>query len=275
MVLRPQPIVETLEALHAARGGASRTILLSPQGARFDQRAAERLAREPALTFVCGRYEGFDERIRSFVDEELSIGDFVLLGGEAAALCVIEATARLVPGVIGNLESTHEESHTTGLLEYPHYTRPAEFRGMSVPEVLRSGNHARIAAWRREEAIRRTFERRPELLADARRLGEGIVALQAENGRFHPQKLTWPQGMPSDHVSIYYPGEACLALARLSVHTDDGRLEDPVAGSDMLMLLRYGSKPGEGRRQELERISPRIWRIKDEDSEAESELPWH
>ena len=167
MVLRPQPIVEALEALDAQREGGSRKILLSPQGARFDQRAAERLANEPALTFVCGRYEGFDERIRSFVDEELSIGDFVLLGGEAAALCVIEATARLVPGVIGNLESTHEESHTTGLLEYPHYTRPAEFRGMDVPEVLRSGNHAAIAKWRREQAIRRTFERRPELLETA------------------------------------------------------------------------------------------------------------
>ena len=164
MVLRPQPIVEALEALDAARGTPTRKILLSPQGARFDQRAAERLATEACLTFVCGRYEGFDERIRGFVDEELSIGDFVLLGGEAAALCVIEATARLVPGVIGNLESTHEESHTTGLLEYPHYTRPAEFRGVEVPEVLRSGNHAAIAAWRRRESIRRTFERRPELL---------------------------------------------------------------------------------------------------------------
>lgn len=167
MVLRPQPMVDTLDALDAERAGPTRKILLSPQGARFDQRAAERLAAEPCLTLVCGRYEGFDDRIRSFVDEELSIGDFVLLGGEAAALCVIEATARLVPGVIGNMESTHEESHTIGLLEYPQFTRPAEFRGMAVPEVLRGGNHAAIAAWRRREAIRRTFERRPELLETA------------------------------------------------------------------------------------------------------------
>lgn len=183
MVLRPQPMVDTLEALDAQRGAPTRKVLLSPQGARFDQRAAERLSGEPCITMICGRYEGFDERIRSFVDEELSVGDFVLLGGESAALCMIEAIARLVPGVIGNMESTHEESHTTGLLEYPHYTRPAEFRGMDVPDVLRSGNHAAIASWRRREAIRRTFERRPDLLETAELSDEErafVASLQEE-----------------------------------------------------------------------------------------------
>ena len=116
---------------------------------------------------VCGRYEGFDERIRGLVDEEVSLGDFVLLGGEAAALAVIEATARLLPGVLGNDESATYESHAEGLLEYPQYTRPEEFRGEKVPDVLRSGNHAAIARWRRKESLRRTLERRPDLLEGA------------------------------------------------------------------------------------------------------------
>ncbi|HJK94785.1 MAG TPA: tRNA (guanosine(37)-N1)-methyltransferase TrmD [Polyangiaceae bacterium LLY-WYZ-15_(1-7)] len=167
MVMMPGPVVETLEALDAERGGPTRRVLLSPQGARFEQGAAERFAALPALTLVCGRYEGFDERIRHHVDEEISLGDFVLLGGEIAALAIIEATARLVPGVLGNAESASEESHTTGILEYPQYTRPAEFRGEGVPEVLLSGHHAKIARWRRKEALRRTRERRPDLLAAA------------------------------------------------------------------------------------------------------------
>jgi tRNA (guanine37-N1)-methyltransferase len=116
---------------------------------------------------VCGRYEGFDERIRGLVDEEVSLGDFVLLGGEAAALAVVEATARLLPGVLGNDESATDESHADGLLEYPQYTRPEEFRGQKVPDVLRSGNHAAIARWRRKESLRRTLGRRPDLLETA------------------------------------------------------------------------------------------------------------
>ncbi|MEM1417026.1 MAG: tRNA (guanosine(37)-N1)-methyltransferase TrmD [Myxococcota bacterium] len=167
MVMMPGPVADALDRLDAERGGPSRKILLTPQGQPFRQRDAERLAAEPALTLICGRYEGFDERIRGLVDEEISLGDFVLLGGEVAALAVVEAVTRLRPGVLGNAASATEESHSTGLLEHPQYTRPAEFRGESVPEVLTSGNHGAIARWRREQALRRTLERRPELLAQA------------------------------------------------------------------------------------------------------------
>lgn len=167
MVMMPGPVCEAMESLDAKREGPSRRILLTPQGKRFDQRTAERLAKEPSVTFVCGRYEGFDERIRDRVDEELSLGDFVLLGGEVAALTMIEAIARLVPGVLGNGHSAVEESHSTGLLEYPQYTRPAEFRGEGIPDVLISGHHANIAKWRRQQALKRTFERRRDMLEGA------------------------------------------------------------------------------------------------------------
>ena len=168
MVLMPGPIAETLDHLDEARGGTpSHRVLLTPQGARFSQARARRFSDLESLTLVCGRYEGFDERIRGLVDEEISLGDFVLLGGEAAALAVIEATARLLPGVLGNEESATDESHAEGLLEYPQYTRPEEFRGEKVPDVLRSGNHAAIARWRRKESLRRTLERRPDLLERA------------------------------------------------------------------------------------------------------------
>ncbi len=167
MVLKAPPVVASLRHLDALRGGPSRKIMLTPQGAPFRQETARRLANEPALTFLCGRYEGFDERIRSHMDEELSLGDFVLFGGEVAAFAMIEAVARLLPGVLGNSESPVEESHSTGLLEYPHYTRPAEFEGEGIPPILLSGNHAKIAAWRREQAILRTRARRPELLDNA------------------------------------------------------------------------------------------------------------
>jgi tRNA (guanine37-N1)-methyltransferase len=149
-----------------APAGRPRRVLLTPQGARFDQERARALSTLPALVLVCGRYEGFDERVRHFVDEELSIGDFVLTGGEAAAMCMIEATVRLIAGVLGNEDSTREESFSaacSGLLEYPHYTRPVSFRGHDVPEVLRGGDHARIAAWRREQSLERTTQRRPDL----------------------------------------------------------------------------------------------------------------
>ncbi|MEM9074461.1 MAG: tRNA (guanosine(37)-N1)-methyltransferase TrmD [Myxococcota bacterium] len=179
MVLMAEPVVKSLEALDERREGPTRRILLSPQGQRFDQRVAERLAGLPSLTFVCGRYEGFDERIRGHVDEELSLGDFVLLGGEVAALTMIEATVRLLPGVLGNRTSAAEESYTTGLLEYPQYTRPETFRGESVPAVLLSGHHAAIATWRRKEALRRTRERRPDLL-DGAELSDEDRALLAE-----------------------------------------------------------------------------------------------
>lgn len=170
MVMRPGPIVEAMEladALEARRDPARPTrVLLTPQGEPLTQAIVRELARRPALTLVCGRYEGIDERARERVDVEISLGDFVLMGGEIAALAVVEATARLVPGVLGNPESIEEESHAKGLLEYPQYTRPAEFRGQPVPEVLLSGNHARVAEWRRREAFLRTLRRRPDLLHD-------------------------------------------------------------------------------------------------------------
>jgi tRNA (guanine37-N1)-methyltransferase len=168
MVLMPGPIADALDHLDEARAGKpTHRVLLTPQGRLFSQTHARRFSTLECLTLVCGRYEGFDERIRGLVDEEISLGDFVLLGGEAAALAVIEASARLVPGVLGNAASAVDESHSDGLLEYPQYTRPEEFRGETVPDVLRSGNHAAIARWRRKESLRRTLERRPDLIESA------------------------------------------------------------------------------------------------------------
>ncbi|MFW2389316.1 MAG: tRNA (guanosine(37)-N1)-methyltransferase TrmD [Polyangiales bacterium] len=179
MVLMPGPIAETLDHLDEARAGRpTHRVLLTPQGERFSQSHARRYSELSALTLVCGRYEGFDERIRGLVDEEISLGDFVLLGGEAAALAVIEATARLLPGVLGNDQSAADESHAEGLLEYPQYTRPEEFRGEKVPDILRSGNHAAIARWRRKESLRRTLDRRPELLDTAELSAEDQALLE-------------------------------------------------------------------------------------------------
>jgi tRNA (guanine37-N1)-methyltransferase len=170
MVMRVDVMVACMESLDVeaeAQGKPrARRALLTPQGKPFAQAAAVRFAAEPAIMLICGRYEGFDERIRGFVDEEISLGDFVMTGGEVAAMAVIEASVRLIPGVLGNEESTREESHGEGgLLEYPQYTRPADFRGHAVPEVLASGNHAHIAEWRKAQSMARTLERRPDLLA--------------------------------------------------------------------------------------------------------------
>lgn len=168
MVLMPGPFAETLDYLDAERGSApTHRVLLTPQGAPFSQSHAQRFSKLDTMTLICGRYEGFDERIRALVDEEVSLGDFVLLGGEMAAAAVIEATARLLPGILGNEQSAADESHADGLLEYPQYTRPEVFRGQRVPDVLRSGNHAAIARWRRKESLRRTLECRPDLLEAA------------------------------------------------------------------------------------------------------------
>lgn len=169
MVMRVDVLVACMEALDAEAdaGGEprARRVLLTPQGAPFAQPAAVRLSSEPAVMLVCGRYEGFDERVRAFVDEEISLGDFVMTGGEVAAMAIVEATVRLIPGVLGNAASIREESHGEGgLLEYPQYTRPAEFRGHAVPAVLCGGNHAEIAKWRSAEALTRTRERRPDLV---------------------------------------------------------------------------------------------------------------
>ncbi len=178
MVMRVDVLVAAMESLDAdAPGGVrARRILLTPQGRVLDQARVHDISGRDAVMLVCGRYEGFDERVRAQVDEELSLGDFVMTGGEVAAMAVIDACARLLPGVLGNEASTIDESHspdTGGLLEYPHYTRPAEFRGAGVPEVLVGGNHAEIARWRREQAIARTKERRPDLWERFRREHEG------------------------------------------------------------------------------------------------------
>lgn len=162
MVMKPEPWFDAVESIEGWEG--ARRILLTPAGRRFDQPAAAELARAEHLILMCGRYEGIDERVAvGLATDELSVGDYVLQGGEAAALVVIEAIGRLVPGVVGDPASIEDESFTTGLLDHPHYTRPAEFRGMAVPDVLLSGNHADIERWRREEAARRTRERRPDL----------------------------------------------------------------------------------------------------------------
>lgn len=183
MVMRVDVLVACMEALDAEAEAEGKPrahrVLLTPQGKPFAQPAAQALAERPALMLICGRYEGFDERVRSFVDEEISLGDFVMTGGEVAAMAIVEATVRLLPGVLGNMESTREESHgEDGLLEYPQYTRPAEFRGLAVPEVLASGNHAHIAKWRREQALAKTETRRPDLLA--RRGGGGAGGRDGE-----------------------------------------------------------------------------------------------
>ena len=163
MVMRPEPIFAAVEAV---REEASHVVLLSPRGTKFDQAMASRLAAREHLVLVCGRYEGVDQRIADHLaDEELSIGDYVLAGGEVAALVVIEAVARLVPGVVGNPESLRAESHAAGLLEYPQYTRPSEFRGWKVPDVLVSGDHGAVERWRAQRSEELTRERRPDLLS--------------------------------------------------------------------------------------------------------------
>lgn len=182
MVLKPEPIFAAVEDLLLKRGAEDRSadkaklpavqydsrpriVLLCPQGETFTQKKAEEFAKEDHLIFICGHYEGYDERIRDgLVTDEISIGDYVLTGGELPAMVMIDSTVRLLPGVLGNENSAVTDSFSTGLLEYPHYTRPTEFRGMKVPDILLSGHHANIEAWRRRESLRRTLQRRPELL---------------------------------------------------------------------------------------------------------------
>jgi tRNA (guanine37-N1)-methyltransferase len=178
MILRVEPIAAALDAIVVARG-PSRRVLLSPQGARLDQRKVVDLAAAGRVTLICGRYEGFDERVTSHVDEQLSIGDFVLAGGELAAAVVIEAVARLIPGVLGCGMSAADESFSHQRLEYPQWTRPPEWQGDAVPQVLLSGDHRAIERWRRREALRRTVERRPDLIA-AHPLAEDEARLLAE-----------------------------------------------------------------------------------------------
>ena len=165
MVMKPEPLFRAIEAISAERGAPSAVILTTPQGRRFSHAEAERFSRMERLVIICGRYEGVDERVaEALVTDEISIGDYVLTGGELPALVVVDAVVRLVPGVVGDDQSVAADSFADGWLDYPHYTRPAEFRGMKVPDVLLSGHHAEIAKWRREQQRRRTQERRPDLI---------------------------------------------------------------------------------------------------------------
>jgi len=189
MVMRVDVLCAAMESLDEDAPGAVKAhrVLMTPQGRLLDQGKVRELAGREAVMLVCGRYEGFDERVRAYVNEEISLGDFVMTGGEVAAMAVVDACARLLPGVLGNEASTIDESHspeTGGLLEYPHYTRPAEFRGVRVPEVLAGGNHAEIARWRRDQAVARTRERRPDLWDAflAREAREGAATDPASRG---------------------------------------------------------------------------------------------
>lgn len=191
MLMKPEPLFEAVDDL-SARGTRPHVVFFSPCGRRFDQRVAERLSREERLLFVCGRYEGMDERAYALADEVLSLGDYVLTGGELAALVVIDAVCRLLPGALGDEMSAVDESFSpAGLLEYAQYTRPASYRGMDVPEVLLSGDHARVAAWRRQSAIERTALWRPDLIDTAdltseERARAQKIALRARRGEERP-----------------------------------------------------------------------------------------
>ena len=163
MLLRAQPIFDTIDKIDAKK---PRVILLDPAGLTFDQSYAEELAQEDELIFICGHYEGYDERIKTLVTDEISLGDFVLTGGELAAMTIVDATVRLIPNVLGKEASHQDDSFSSGLLEFPQYTRPYDFRGMKVPDVLMSGHHENIRKWRIEQSLRKTLERRPDLLED-------------------------------------------------------------------------------------------------------------
>ena len=190
MVMKPEPLFAAVETLASGRGAADAILLMSPAGRLFTQADARRLAGMRHIVVLCGRYEGVDERVREHVaTEEVSIGDYVLSGGELPALVVIDAVGRLVPGVVGDEQSVEADSFTRGLLDHPHYTRPADFRGQRVPDVLLSGHHGEIRRWRQREALRRTAERRPELLVTARLNDEEQAILrELEGSRLRDEK---------------------------------------------------------------------------------------
>ena len=182
MVMKPEPVVRAIEEINK-EGIRSKIILMSPQGRRFTQAKAKELAKEERLTFICGRYEGIDERVSLyFIDDEISIGDYVLTGGELPAMVVIDAVVRLIPGVVGDEESVKADSFFSSILDYPHYTRPASFRGYKVPQVLLSGNHDKIRLWRRKEAFKKTLEKRPDLLKNVDLSEEDICLLKEIKG---------------------------------------------------------------------------------------------
>ncbi len=187
MVMKVEPVFEAVESVlgpSTTLGAACPIILLTPQGRVFSQKVATELAAQPCLALICGRYEGVDERIREhLITDEISIGDYVLTGGELPALILIDAVARLLPGVLGDPDGATDDSHASGLLEYPHYTRPPEFRGWRVPDILLSGDHAKIAKWRREQSLLRTLERRPDLLDTALLSEEDMAFLEGAGYR--------------------------------------------------------------------------------------------
>lgn len=184
MLLKVQPIFDNLKAIEAENPGQKkRVILLDPAGKPFDQKLAEEFAKEEQLVFICGHYEGYDERIRDLVTDEVSLGDYVLTGGELGAMVMIDATVRLLPEVLGNDTSAQTDSYSTGLLEHPQYTRPADFNGQKVPEVLLNGNHKLIEAWRLKESLRRTYTRRPDMLENfplTKEMQKMLAEIQAE-----------------------------------------------------------------------------------------------
>jgi tRNA (guanine37-N1)-methyltransferase len=182
MVMKVEPVFAAVESVLGPKAGFP-VILMTPQGRVFDQKIAMELVQNPRLALLCGRYEGVDERIREhLVTDEISIGDYVLTGGELPALILIDAISRLIPGVLGDPDGAMDDSHATGLLEYPHYTRPPEFRGWVVPDILVSGDHAKIARWRREQSLRRTLKRRPDLLESAPLSESDLTALKKIRG---------------------------------------------------------------------------------------------
>ena len=189
MLLKPEPIFAAIRDLPQSTG-TRKIILMSPQGQVFCQEQARLWSEQAELVFICGHYEGFDERIRELVDEEVSLGDYVLTGGELAAMVMIDAVARLIPGVLGEDASAQEDSHTDSLLEYPQYTRPADFEGRLVPDVLLSGHHALIKRWRRKESLRRTFLRRPDLIK-AVTFGTDDYPLLEELSQEHVEIAPW------------------------------------------------------------------------------------
>jgi tRNA (guanine37-N1)-methyltransferase len=187
MVLKPEPMFAAVDAIGERRGQPDAVLLMSPAGKPLTQADARRWARMTHVVVLCGRYEGIDERVREFVaTEEVSIGDYVLSGGELPALVVVDAVGRLVPGVVGDEQSVEADSFSDGLLDYPHYTRPAEFRGYRVPDVLISGHHGAIRTWRRQQALRRTLDRRPELLTDAALTDADVEFLKTAGGMLSP-----------------------------------------------------------------------------------------
>jgi tRNA (guanine37-N1)-methyltransferase len=201
MVMKPEPVFTAVESVLQIPNPNDQIpiILLTPQGRLLTQQVAQELARRERIALICGRYEGFDERIRQHLaTDEISIGDYVLTGGELGALAIVDAVTRLIPGVLGDPTGALDDSHASGLLEYPHYTRPAEFRGWAAPEVLLSGDHARIERWRREQALRRTFQRRPDMLLKLE-LTEEDKRFLTQAAEEEAQKSHIPTANPQTH----------------------------------------------------------------------------